>query len=159
MIGIVEANFFRWNGEWIIKEIALYLEETDDYHVWIFKAPCPFKDLSNDDKRRCKWLSRNICDLRWDEGDHSFETQSEIAAIIRNKATSFITKGLEKSKVLSRFLKIDVTNAENLGCPRLSTITVPTPKSCTFHRDDNNCTLVKAFRLTTWLRRRECTSI
>lgn len=121
-------------------------------------APFTFSGLSNEDKRQCGRLTRNSCDLHWDEGDHPFETRHEIASIISQKESSFVTKGLEKSIVLSQFLNTKVTNVEEFGCPRIATIVCVTTRS-TLHQDENSGTLVKACRIATWLHRREYTNI
>lgn len=155
MTAFIEANFFRCNGDMIIKELAVYFTDTN-YDVYIFKSPGQFNDLSPTDKMQCLWLTRHICDLTWNEGDYNFDLQSEIAFEIRQKATSFITKGLSKAKVLSRFLNTTVLNVEDLGCPRLDTLVCETPRACTFHRVDNNCPLVKACGVASWLRQQKC---
>lgn len=155
---VIEGNFFKVNRQWIVKELAFIVLETGESGVFTFKPPYPFKKLSDDDKRQCRWISHNICDLRWDDGERPYSTRREIFDLILGKASTFFTKGLEKSVELSAILGVTVTNIEDFGCPKLSELE-DVELSGTFHFKTIHCALRKAKKISKWMFQRESEKI
>lgn len=152
MTCILEGVFLRASGKFILKEVAFYVVESEEASVFNFKPPFSYEELSYVDKRLCSWISSNICDLKWDDGDLEYSKLNEVALTISGKGKTFFTKGVEKAKFFTDFLGVQVVNIEDLGCPKLTTLSDPIQLTCKYHLNNANCALFKAYRLSFWMK-------
>lgn len=155
MTCIVEAVFLRANSKFILKEICYYVVETGENEIFTLKPPHPWEELSYVDKRLCSWISSNICELKWGDGELEYSKLKDLATTISGKGKTFYTKGLEKANFLTDFLDVPVINLEDFHCPKLTDLTDLTNSisiACKYHSNKSNCALFKAYKLSLFVK-------
>lgn len=89
-----DLQYFRVNGELVLKELAVYNSREKALSHWIFKPPFSFACLTEDEQKAVRWVERNHHQLRWTRGDVSYKELRRILADIREPC---YVRGREKS--------------------------------------------------------------
>ena len=103
----------------IIKELSVCSANTiDTIH---FLPPVQFNNLSKEEKKAYNWVSEFLHGLRWDKGEYPYSYLDQIfdSIRLRNPNSHFFAKNTQKSVSLAEYLKIPVTNLEDIGCPKI----------------------------------------
>ena len=103
----------------IIKELSVCSANTID--TILFLPPVQFNNLSKEEKKAYNWVSKFLHGLRWDEGEYpySYLDQFSDSIRLRNRNSHFFAKGTQKSVSLAEYLKLPMTNLEDIGCPKI----------------------------------------
>ena len=108
----------------IIKELSVCSANTiDTIH---FLPPVQFNNLSKEEKKAYSWVSKFLHGLRWDEGEYPYSYLDQIfdSIHLRNPYSHFLAKGTQKSVLLAEYLKLPVTNLEDMTAQRLKSFWV-----------------------------------
>ena len=103
----------------IIKELSVCSANTID--TINFLPPVQFNNLSKEEKKAYNCVSKFLHGLRWDEGEYPYSYLNQIfdSIRLRNPNSHFFAKGTQKSVLLAEYLKLPVTNLEDIGCPKI----------------------------------------
>ena len=145
-----EAFQIAKGGDYIIKELAIVNSHNPlEPLYYLFEAPYPWHDLTEEQKRQCSYQSRNIHHLTWQDGIQRYCCNC-VQYIILNElefATSipFYVMGNQKYKFLEKtfpYLKFIEYTATLESLPKL----YPHIR-CLSREHGDHCALKKAYRL------------
>lgn len=148
---IVELQGFKDStNNFIIKELTIASQ--DHTQTFLVKPPYPFHYLTQEEKKRVRWIERNR-GIYWSEGYIDYkEFKRVILPYLENK--KIITKGLEKIKWIKELCaNCEVIDIGVKGCPNLATLK---KKFCKNKTDFNcvnhkmNCALNNAVCIRKW---------
>ena len=113
---------FQTQVTWIHYKRAHFVFQLQRYNI--FKPSLKFADLPAHDRQTVIWLTSNLNDLEWDEGDIPYCDLKTICLSFsfRFIRKNFFAKGIEKCELLSKLLLKTVYNLEDLNCPQISEI-------------------------------------
>ena len=124
-------GFKSGKGVFHIKELGLCTEELTD--CLSFKPPnCLTLDA---DKKECDWITENVHGLEWDYGSYDYSLLKQIFQSIKLRFAYgiFYAKGVDKCRLLSSFLKKEVYNLEEFGCPEVENLDNTWVTPCLHH--------------------------
>ena len=167
---VIEFEGFHLNSPGlVVKELSICSENSLD--TIFFKPPCKQDNLSSADQNTIVWLSKSLHGLSWEEGYYDYNDRFSIykSISLRYPRAQFYAKGADKCKRLGDLLEINVTNLEDVGCPKATSITLPknTPiKPCTNHSvlevenlPNGNCAQKKSLLFYHWLKERNAAKL
>lgn len=145
---IIDLQGFKLDDNtFIVKEIAIF--KNNAVQVFIFKPPYHWRYLSQESKRRVRWIEKNRGYL-WKEGYIPYH-------LINQHTQPFIAgckvyvKGVEKIKWLKEICHYDSTNLEEQGCSKLSDLSSADDIfSCILHK--KFCALRNVLLLSKWFK-------
>ena len=123
---VIEFEGFHLNSPGlVVKELSICSENSLD--TIFFKPPCKQDNLSLADQNTIVWLSKSLHGLSWEEGYYDYNDRFSIykSISLRYPRAQFYAKGADKCKRLGDLLEINVTNLEDVGCPKATSITLP----------------------------------
>lgn len=150
MSAIVDVQGFKTDSnKFMVKEIAILSD--NQQHVFLFKAPFPFSDLTETEKKQVRWIERNR-KIYWNSGDIPYANYKILVAEFLKSKTVFC-KGLEKVFWIKDIIHSDVYNLADLGCPSLFDLyskynTFENVFSCIYH--STVCALRNVLCLKYW---------
>ena len=103
----------------IIKELSVCSANTiDTIH---FLPPVQFNNLSEEEKKAYNWVCKFLHALRWDKCEYPYSYLDQIfdSICLRNPNSNFFAKSAQKSVLLAEYLKLHVTNLEDIGCSKI----------------------------------------
>lgn len=138
----------------IVKEIAFCNVTNGDHGCWTFKPPHSWDLLPANEERSFSWAIRNLHGLSWDSGKLPYCALRPILMSISVCYTHVYIKGLQKAKFLETLLGRPICNLEDLECPKIQHLPVPTV-SCDVHASGfYHCALVKACAFAVYIKER-----
>lgn len=147
---VVDIQGFKTDeNEFILKELALATQ--NNIHVYLFKPPCAYYDLSKSEKAQVSWIERNR-NVYWREGYLPYkEITNIIKPLLSNKR--ILVKGQEKVVWLRKLTNNDnILNLEFYYCPSLNDLYSKYSTSdiytCMYH--NNVCALKNVLLLKKW---------
>ncbi|KMQ82968.1 hypothetical protein RF55_21313 [Lasius niger] len=122
----------------VVKELSC-VDEYGYYALWTFKPPYAWDTISPRRQRSYDWVTRNHHGLAWTHGDIPYKALKSVLKQIFETYTCLYVKGLEKTKFLKTFTKMDIVNLEELPKP------LPVSRlTCPLHTTDSfSCALKK----------------
>ena len=97
----------------IIKELSVCSANTND--TILFLPPVQFNNLSREEKKAYNWVSKFL----HAQYPYSYLDQFFDSIRLRNQNSHFFAKGTQKSVSLAEYLKLPMTNLEDIGCPKI----------------------------------------
>lgn len=121
MNAIVDVQGFKTDeNKFILKEIAMQCEGSNNIVVLIFKPPFPFYNLSKTERRQVCWIERNR-GIFWNGGFLPYNNYKTIITSILKEKQRIFVKGEEKvlwiKEMLDECCNTRVYNIEARGCP------------------------------------------
>lgn len=117
MSAIVDVQGFKTeDNKFIVKEIAIFSD--NQQHVFLIKAPFPFSDLTETEKKQVRWIERNR-KIYWSSGNIPYANHKILlAGFLKDK--NVYCKGLEKVSWIRNITNNSIVyNLEDNGCPNL----------------------------------------
>lgn len=110
-------GFLDIQNNFIVKEVAVVTEENTQ--MFLVKPPYPFHFLTEEEKKRVRWLEKHR-GIKWSEGYIDYkEFQRVILPYLKNK--KIMTKGLEKIKWIKELCaNCEVIDVGEKGSPNLT---------------------------------------
>lgn len=140
------------NCDLIIKEMStIAIRKNDIASHWIFNRPVNFKMNAKSHKVNT-WLHHKFHGFKYNEGTTPYEELYTIFQDLERNYDTFFVKGLQKKKLLSKYVSKNVYDLEDYGCPRCSELlqNCNLPR-CSFHHNKSNvCTLSLVTALKKW---------
>lgn len=110
------------NNKFVIKELSFIDSVGNHFEHYIFKPAHHFNLLSDSDKRKVQWLTKNFHHLEWNSGFVDYHKVSEILQQICAHNTIYV-KGLEKITWIKQWVPTaHVINTEDFDYPNLETL-------------------------------------
>jgi hypothetical protein len=153
---VVEIQGFTGtNKEFILKELTIMNVETLDVILnALVTSPYPIKSLNPQEQRVIHYIERNIINLRWEDGISTMtEVLHQLGQILKPEDKIY-TKGLVKSRCLSKILNRHVTDiGQTSCCPSLKFLRqIKLAADCPFHWNPReSCSLTSARQLSIWM--------
>ena len=103
----------------IIKELSVHSNNFSD--TIVICPPCNFYELSQSEQKSHSWVTKYLHGIEWKSGEYpySFLETYFVLILLRFPFATFYAKGREKCQSLSKHLKRDVLNLEDLNCPKI----------------------------------------
>lgn len=92
------------NNQLFPKEMTIMQADTFIINYFLFKAPYPEEELSDDIKTQNHYSFQKINFLDWNEGDTSYNKIKEILEPYSDENYTVLVKGYEKKKFLEKYL-------------------------------------------------------
>jgi hypothetical protein len=153
---VIEIQGFTGrNKNFVLKELTMMNVETQQI---IFNAlvtsPYSFNSLSPQEQRVVNYVSKNIIQLRWEDGIITFtHLLHKILKTIKPDDTVY-TKGNIKCKFLTKILNRHVVDlGETFCCPSLKVLRKnELAEDCPFHNNPKeSCSLTSARQISVWM--------
>ena len=136
-------GFMLESHTYVVKELAAYSFDGNILLVhWTFKPPRPFEELNEKDQKQCRWITRNLHGIQWEQGELAYENFRHIMGFLFKMYEKIYVKGYEKTKFIETLSSRNCYNLDDLGCPKINNLP---EKSviCPHHHLKNHCALAK----------------
>jgi len=138
------------SGHFIVKELAY--AAANSIGVWTFQPPYPHSRLSNREKVQYSWVTRNLHQIHWNEGELPYCKLRIILNSLFDLFPNIYVKGLEKKIFLEFLSGRECYNLTDLSCPKIKNF-IPLNCQCPTHGIDfPHCALVKATAFAKYLK-------
>lgn len=133
---LIDTEGFFVNGQYHVKELAVYDFVTETSRVYHFRLPYKFNELSFNDKRCVKYVSRNVHGIRFENWSNDLERRmlylrlEDLIDRSRWMDKLICYKGGHWEKELLSVLGYhDAVNIEQFNCPRYETLCMTNKRS------------------------------
>ena len=96
----------------IIKELGLFIDGS--VQGFSFRPPKTFKP-----NKQTTWNTKNLHGIAWSSGKLDYEKLFAVFDDIKVLNAEVFAKGLEKCRLLTNLLGLNVENLDDYGCPRI----------------------------------------
>lgn len=117
----------------VVKELAFYDIHHDYHGRWSFQPPYAWEKLSARKQKTYTWIIRNVHGMSWESGDLPYTALRRILMFLFEAYDTIYVKGLEKVKFLQKLSPSNITNLNDMKCPKIQNLRIPTVK-CPFHK-------------------------
>ena len=118
---ILDAQgFWQQGNSLVLKELAIVpidraLDADPRLYTYLFKAPYPWKRLTQKYRDKNLWLMQNYHGLKWDSGNFEYTQVRSILQEELSDATMIYVDGPERKEWLEDILDKSVMNIRELG--------------------------------------------
>ncbi len=85
-----------------------------------FKTPINHSQISLEQQKRNNWVTRNLHKIPWESGKRDVLDIPELLNCIKSPGFLYYAKGKQKCKLLSMLLQEEVSDLDDLGCPKIA---------------------------------------
>lgn len=143
------------NSQPIIKEMC-FIPVSDPYRsdLYLLKPPHNWHCLDAKEKKTNVWLEKNYHRLKWSDGYAEYSELMDILLMHTTEYSNVLSKGLEKSQLLSNLLDREVINLDDYMPGKISNFPLNEHFDCAYHGESNGeCAYKNALRIRQWLRK------
>ena len=133
---VIDLEMFNDN---IIKEVGVACKYFKT--GFIIRPPFAFANLSERRKSQNIYVTKNLHNIDWAEGDIEYSKIADMFRYFHNLDAIYLTKGLQKVNILRTWLPgACVINLEDFGCPKYQDLLKQDLDTCTnYSIDTGHC--------------------
>lgn len=146
-------GFKTKNNRFVLKEMCLLSNNSDEEHLYIIKPPFPYNKLSFKYKKQARWLSNYFHGFDWTDGFISYlSTRKLLLSLLPKTGAIIFVKGEEKKIWIQDIFRnscsdIDYYNIEELGYSNISSDNIV---HCKYHDSKFICAYQNAVKIKKW---------
>lgn len=141
------------SGYFVVKELA-FIAVKGHYlsGMCTFQPPFPMEELPFKLQVQYQWISRNLHQMDWNEGEQPYSKLREILTFLFDLFPDLYVKGLQKRKFLEFLSGRRCFDLEDFDCPKMEHL-IPTRSNCPLHEADfKHCAWAKVHAFEKFLK-------
>lgn len=152
---IIDLQGFNYGKDgYIWKEITIFNMMTESYTHKMIKMSHKFELFNHSTQNLLNWLTNNIHGLNWNSYNEDFLLTEELVDFIKREVKDdvVLVKGADKKKWLLKFLKNQIIDLFEEGCPNLNKLkSIFKSYHCNQHYHNSlNCSLENVYFIYFW---------